>query len=136
MKNIESAIHKFLVERGWDKLHPSDLAKSISIEAAELLEIFQWVSMDIEKTKQDFKKMEEIKKELADVFIYAFEMAILLGIDTEKIIEKKLEQVRKKYPAELMRKKAKDGSGSGADPKYWKIKNSHRQSKNHNDFHF
>jgi hypothetical protein len=51
MKNIESAIHKFLVERGWDKLRPSDLAKSISIEAAELLEIFQWVSMDIEKTK-------------------------------------------------------------------------------------
>ena len=136
MKNIESAIHKFLFERGWDKLRPSDLAKSISIEAAELLEIFQWVSMDIEKTKQDFKKMEEIKKELADVFIYTFEMAILLGIDTEKIIEEKLEQVKEKYPAELMRKNAKDGSGSGADPKYWKIKNSHRQSKNHNDFHF
>jgi NTP pyrophosphatase (non-canonical NTP hydrolase) len=98
MKNIKSAIHKFLVERGWDKLRPSDLAKSISIEAAELLEIFQWVSMDIEKTKQDFKKMEEIKKELADVFIYAFEMTILLGIDTEKIIDEKWSKLRKNIP--------------------------------------
>ena len=86
MKNIESIIYQYLVERGWDKLRPSDLAKSISIEAAELLEIFQWVSMDIKETKQDSKKMEEIKKELADIFIYAFDMAILLGIDTEKII--------------------------------------------------
>jgi hypothetical protein len=52
-----------------------------------------------------------------------------IGIDTEKIIEEKLEQVNEKYPLELMRKNAKDGSGSGADPKYWKIKNFHRQSK-------
>ena len=129
MKNIETEIYKFLAERGWDKLRPSDLAKSICIETAELLEIFQWTSIDIKETKQDLKRMEEIKKELADVFIYAFEMAVLLGIDSEKIIKEKLEQVKKKYPAELMRKNAKDGSGSGADPKYWKIKNSHRQSK-------
>jgi NTP pyrophosphatase (non-canonical NTP hydrolase) len=129
MKNIETEICKFLAERGWDKLRPSDLAKSICIEAAELLEIFQWTSVDIKETKQDPKRMEEIKKELADVFIYAFEMAVLLGIDSEKIIKEKLEQVKKKYPAELMRKNAKDGLGSGADPKYWKIKNSHRQSK-------
>ncbi|PIP29524.1 hypothetical protein COX27_00930 [Candidatus Kuenenbacteria bacterium CG23_combo_of_CG06-09_8_20_14_all_36_9] len=105
------------------------MAKSICIETAELLEIFQWTSIDIKETKQDLKRMEEIKKELADVFIYAFEMTVLLGIDSEKIIKEKLEQVKKKYPAELMRKNAKDGSGSGADPKYWKIKNSHRQSK-------
>jgi len=129
MKNIETEIYKFLAERGWDKLRPSDLAKSICIETAELLEIFQWTSIDIKETKQDLKRMEEIKKELADVFIYAFEMTVLLGIDSEKIIKEKLEQVKKKYPAELMRKNAKDGSGSGADPKYWKIKNSHRQSK-------
>ena len=129
MKNIETEIYKFLAERGWDKLRPSDLAKSICIETAELLEIFQWTSIDIKETKQDLKRMEEIKKELADVFIYAFEMAVLLGIDSEKIIKEKLEHVKKKYPAELMHKNAKDGSGSGVDPKYWKIKNSHRQSK-------
>src|SRR3989344_3551785 len=129
MKNIESEIKKILVEHGWGQLRPSDLAKSISIEAAELLEIFQWTSVDIEETKRNAKKMEEIKKELADVFIYAIEMAVLLDLDVEGIVKAKLEQVKKKYPAELMRKNAKDGSGSGADPKYWKIKNSHRQSK-------
>jgi len=53
MKHLASEIKRFLEERGWDKLRPSDLAKSISIEAAELLEIFQWTSMDIEETKND-----------------------------------------------------------------------------------
>ena len=129
MKNIESEIKRFLVERGWDKLRPSDLAKSISIEAAELLEIFQWTSLDIEETKRDAQRIEDIKKELADVFIYAIEMAILLHLDVEKIVMAKLEQVRRKYPAELMRKNSKEESGSGADPKYWKIKNLARRSK-------
>ena len=129
MKNIESEIKRFLVERGWDKLRPSDLAKSISIEAAELLEIFQWTSLDIEETKRDAQRIEDIKKELADVFIYAIEMAILLHLDVEKIVMAKLEQVRRKYPAELMRKNSKEESGSGTDPKYWKIKNSARRSK-------
>ena len=127
MKNIESEIYQYLTERGWDKLRPSDLAKSICIEAAELLEVFQWSSISIKETKQDQKKMEEIKKELADVFIYAFDMAVLLGIDTERIIKDKLEQVKKKYPAELMRKNAKEDSGSGGDPEYIKIKNSYRK---------
>lgn len=127
MNNIESKIKEFLVERGWDKLRPSDLAKSISVEAAELLEIFQWISMDIAETKRDAEKMKEIKKELADVFIYAIEMAVLLDLDVKEIINAKLEQVQKKYPADLMRKNAKAESGSGDDPKYWKIKNSARQ---------
>ena len=132
MKNIESEIYQYLAERGWDKLRPSDLAKSICIEAAELLEVFQWSSPNIEETKKDAKKMEEVKKELADVFIYAFDMAVLLGIDTKKIIKDKLEQVKKKYPAELMRKNAKSESGSGEDKTYWKIKNSSRRFKNTN----
>lgn len=127
MKSIESEIKQFLFERGWDKLRPSDLAKSISIEAAELLEIFQWVSMDITETKNDSKKIEEVKKELADIMIYAIEMAALLDLDIEEIIREKLEKVREKYPAELMKKNAQQKSGSGTDPEYWKIKHSHRQ---------
>ena len=130
MKNIETEIYNYLSERGWDRLRPSDLAKSICIEAAELLEVFQWTSVSLEEAKQDSKKMEEIKKELADVFIYAFDMAVLLGIDTETIIKEKLNYVKKKYPAELMRKNAKEGSGSGTDSEYLKIKNQHRQSNN------
>lgn len=130
MKNIESEIYQYLKERGWSNLLPGNIAKSISIEAAELLELFQWTNHTIEETKKDTQKMEEIKKELADVFIYAFDMAVLLDIDTKKIIKEKLEQVKKKYPAELMRKNSKEGSGSGTDLEYLKIKNNYRKNKN------
>ncbi|MFA7169729.1 MAG: nucleotide pyrophosphohydrolase [Candidatus Paceibacterota bacterium] len=126
MKNIEIEIKKYLDDRGWDKLRPSDLAKSISIEAAELLELFQWTSMSIEETKADEEKMEQIKKELADVFIYALDMSVLLDFDTEQIIKDKLNHINKKFPAELMRKNAKQESGSGTDPLYLQIKKEYR----------
>lgn len=129
MKKIEKEIYKYLTERGWNKLRPCDIAKSISIEAAELLEIFQWTNASLEETKQDLDKIEEIKKELADVFIYAYDMAVLLGLDTEEIILKKIDHVKKKYPAELMRKNAKEGSGSGTDSEYLRIKNHHRRNR-------
>ncbi len=129
MKNIELEIQKYLDERRWNKLRPSDLAKSISIEAAELLEIFQWSSVNIEETKKNQHMMEEIKNELADVLIYAFDMAVLLGIDTKQIILDKLDKVKKKYPADLMRKNAKAESGSGNDLAYLEIKKKHRQAK-------
>ena len=61
MKNIETEIHKYLKERGWDKLRPSDLAKSICIESAELLEVFQWSSISIKEAKQNPQLMEQIK---------------------------------------------------------------------------
>ena len=126
MRGIEQAVLSYLTERGWDKLRPSDVAKSISIEAAELLEIFQWSSMSIEETKADPKKMDQIKKELADVFIYAFDMAVLLDLDTETIIKEKLEFVRNKYPAPLMKASAQEGPGSGNDAEYLRIKEEHR----------
>lgn len=129
MKNIELEIRKYLKERGWDKLRPSDLAKSICIEGAELLEIFQWSSVTIDEAKQNPHMMEEIKKELADVFIYAFDMAVLLNLDTGKIIKDKINFVKKKYPAELMKKNAKAESGSGNDSTYLAIKKQHRQGK-------
>jgi dCTP diphosphatase len=126
-RHMESEIREYLVERGWDTLRPSDVAKSICIEAAELLEIFQWTSVDIEETKKNSDVMEKIRGELADVLIYAFEMAVLLNLDTEQVIKKNLEHVRKKYPAALMQKNAKKGAGSGEDSAYWRIKNHHRK---------
>ena len=129
MKNIEIEIREYLDERGWDKLRPSDLAKSICIEAAELLELFQWTSLNIEETKRDKEKMEQIKKELADVLIYALDMAVLLNLDTEQIIKDKLEHIKNKFPAELMRKNAKKDSGSGTDPLYLEIKKKYREKK-------
>lgn len=128
MKELEKRIKRFLQERGWDHLRPSDLAKSVMIEGAELLELFQWENLELEKVKRGAAKMKEVEKELADVLIYAIQMAVLLNIDTAGIINKKLDYVEKKYPAEVMRKNAKKGSGSGADSEYWRIKKDHRKN--------
>lgn len=120
MKDLEKRVRQHLEERGWDHLRPSDIAKSIMIEGAELLELFQWENLSLEKVRENKEKIEEIKKELADVLIYALEMSVLLRLDTTKIISDKLDLAAKKYPAELMRKNAKEGSGSGADSEYWR----------------
>lgn len=129
MQDIEAGIREYLVERGWDNLRPSDLAKSISIEAAELLELFQWSSLTIEETKADTEKMTELKYELADVLIYAFDMAVLLDIDIKQIILDKLDKINQKYPARLMKTNAKEGSGSGTDPAYLRIKQEYRSGR-------
>jgi len=129
MNTVERKIHKFLKARKWDNLRPVDLAKSIMIEGAELLELFQWENLSLEEVKANKVKMEEIKSELADVLIYAIQMSVLLGLSVEKIINDKLSKVNKKYPAKLMRSKAKKDSGSGADSKYWTIKKTYRSNK-------
>ena len=127
MKELEKRVKQHLEERGWDHLRPSDISKSIMIEGAELLELFQWENRELEDIKKDPEKVEDIKKELADVLIYALEMSVLLELDTTEIINKKLDHAAKKYPAELMRKNAQKGSGSGADSEYWRIKKEYRQ---------
>jgi len=127
-KNVESKISKYLKERGWDDLRPSDLAKSIIIESAELLELFQWQSMTVEDVMADKEKLEEIKKELADVMIYSLELSIALGLNTEKIILDKLKLASEKYPAKLMLEdKNKE---RGTERNYLDIKKKHRQNKN------
>ena len=129
MRNIEKEIYKHLKDRGWDNLRPSDLAKSVMIEGGELLELFQWENLSLEKIKNDKEKIEEIKKELADVLIYCIQMSVLLEFDTEKIILDKLHYAAKKYPAKLMKKNARKGAGSGKDPEYWRIKKEYRKNK-------
>ena len=124
-KDIQNDVKQFLVDRGWDKLRPGDLAKSISIEAAELLEHFQWSNPDLGEVKSDEAKMIEIKKELSDVMIYALQMAALLELDATSIISAKLAKAAEKYPAELMM--AREGVGPGAEDAYLKIKKEYRQ---------
>ena len=130
MQALEKRIIKHLKERGWDNLRPSDIAKSIMIEGAELLELFQWENHELKNVRKNREKVEAVKKELADVLIYAIEMAVLLDLDTADIINKKLDHVSEKYPAKLMRKNAKKGSGSGADSEYWRIKRKYRANEN------
>lgn len=123
MKKLEKDIKAYLRARNWHTLRPSDIAKSISIEAAELLELFQWQSLDIKATKKDKEKMDKLRGELADVFLYAIEMAVLLDLDSEKIIRTKLAKIEEKYPAALMRKIKGE---KGTQKEYLKIKREYR----------
>ncbi len=129
MKNLEKDILEYLTDRDWHKLRPSDLAKSISIEAAELLELFQWTSMSPEEVKADPERLAKVKNELADIMIYCLDMAVILGIDSEVAIREKLEHVKKKYPAALMRATQTEKEPGNHDA-YWNIKKEHRKQEN------
>lgn len=92
MKKAVKEIIEFNRERDWDQFHsPENLAKSIAIEAGELLECFQWDA--------NFDK-QQVCDELADVVNYCIVMADRLGVDLEDIVLKKLEKNRQKYPVE------------------------------------
>lgn len=122
MKKLEEDILKYLQKRSWDTLRPGDIAKSILIEGAELLEHFQWENKELEDVRQDIKKRKVIGEELADVLIYAIELSVLLGLDTEAIIRSKLRKVEKKYPAKRMIKAGRTGNTNV----YWRIKQKER----------
>jgi NTP pyrophosphatase (non-canonical NTP hydrolase) len=126
MKDFEDTIRTHLRERGWDSLRPADLAKSIMIEGAELLEIFQWNNQTLEEVKSDEKKMGEIRKELADVMIYCFDMAVVLGIDVETMLSEKLKKVGEKYPTHLFNKNL-HSENPGTENSYLKVKEEYRR---------
>lgn len=124
MKKLEQEIARYLKERGWDTMTPSDMAKSISIESAELLELFQWGNKNITEIKADDAHMQKIRGELADVFIYCLDMAVLLGVDSEAAILEKLEHNKKKYPAKEMTQANNKGH-----ERYLEIKQQYRDEK-------
>jgi len=96
-KELVEKIVKFRDDRNWSQFHnPKDLAISISLEAAELLELFQW-SNSTEAVDNNF---QELQDELADILIYCTLMADKLDIDLDKSVEEKLEKNEKKYPVE------------------------------------
>ena len=89
-------IIKFTADRDWDQFHsPANLAKSISIEANELLECFQW--------SDDNYDLQSVKEELADVIVYCIDMLDKLGLDADEIINAKMDKNEAKYPVEKAR---------------------------------
>ena len=122
---MKQDILQHLTERAWHRLRPGDVAKSVSIEAAELLEVFQWDNPSLDEVKADDVRLQKVRGELADVLIYCFEMAALLGVDVETAMRDKLAKVQEKYPAELFRDLDPESQGTHAI--YWKIKREHRQ---------
>jgi len=86
-------IRKFTEDRDWDQFHsPANLAKSIVIEAAELLECFQWSDEDYDQ--------EHVKEELADVLVYSQNLLDKLGLDVDEIVNEKMSKNEAKYPVE------------------------------------
>lgn len=86
-------IRKFNDDRDWNQFHsPANLAKSIVIEAAELLECFQW--------SDEGYDMQQVKEELADVMVYSQNLIDKLGLDADEIINMKMSQNEVKYPVE------------------------------------
>lgn len=97
MEKSMEKINQFRDDRNWRQFHnEKDLAISISLEASELLELFQWKQPEEVTTTQ----LERIKEELADVLIYSYMMADNLNLDIDTIIEEKLEKNHQKYPVE------------------------------------
>ena len=93
--SVQEALRAFVAERDWAQFHsPENLAKSISIEAGELLECFQW-NADADAAR--------VRDELADVLTYCFLLADRLGVDPAQIVLDKLATTREKYPADRAR---------------------------------
>lgn len=101
MKDTTKArIRRFSEERDWEQYHtPANLAKSIVIEAAELLECFQWSDTDFNEA--------HVKEELADVMVYCQNMLDAFGWDEDEIVNAKMTQNERKYPVEKARGNAK-----------------------------
>ena len=100
MKALRDMVAGFVHERKWEPYHqPKNLAASISIEAAELLELFQWEDLDMADVRTNKRLMAEIKDEAADIMVYLLSLANSLQFDLSDAVAKKMESNRKKYKA-------------------------------------
>lgn len=95
----------FVAERQWEKFHtPKNLVAALSVEASELLELFQWRSEEAPETaKADPVLMGKVREELADVLYYTLRLADLLAVDLQAASEAKMRKNAEKYPAERVR---------------------------------
>ena len=106
MKELIRELREFTVERDWEQFHsPKNLAMALSVEAAEILEIFQWLTQEQSKNLTAETK-ERVSEEIADVMIFLTNLADKLGIDPIEAARNKVKINRIKYPAELVKGKA------------------------------
>lgn len=96
IQQLKDSVDRFKLDRDWEQYHtPQDLAVSISIEAAELLELFQW---RLGEKDLDSEKLERVKEELADVMIYCLSLANTIDVDVATIVNDKIKLNAEKYP--------------------------------------
>ncbi len=106
LDDLRQQMAEFVRARDWEQFHtPKNLAMSIAIEAAELMEHFQWLSTE-QSQQLDAAAREEIGEELADIVIYALSLSNFLGFDLADTVLRKMAKNERKYPAEQVRGKA------------------------------
>ncbi len=100
-------VDDFVAERDWQRFHdPKNLSASIAIEAAELMEHFQWLRTDeLDAVRNDRDKMEQIREETADIAAYLLSFASVMGIDVSRALADKMKKNAVKYPVEEYRGK-------------------------------
>ena len=102
IKSIQKQLSDFADERDWDQFHnPKNLAMALSVEASELVEIFQWLTPEQAEEIMDSSQSDHVKEEVADVMIYLLRLTDKLDIDLESIVSDKIVQNGKKYPVNL-----------------------------------
>jgi NTP pyrophosphatase (non-canonical NTP hydrolase) len=107
INNLQQRLREFAAERDWDQFHsPKNLSMALSVEAAELLEHFQWLS---EQQSQELsaEKLTAVAHELADIQVYLIRLADKLNVDLLKTVDEKMVLNAKKYPVEKVRGSAK-----------------------------
>ena len=107
LEKIKLKLRDFAEERDWEKFHdPKNLSMALSVEVAELVEIFQWSKSGGLDEINDPEIRKQIEKEIADIFNYLIKLVDLLDMDLEEVSLKKIEENAAKYPIEKVRGKA------------------------------
>ena len=107
---IQADVERFVSERDWlEYQDPKNLSMSIAIEAAELMELFQWQKSEpAEKLKANGRLVSRVREEVADVCIYCMSLANRFGFDLDEAIEEKLKRNRERFPIEEVKGKARN----------------------------
>ena len=101
LEKIKEIIRKFANDRDWNKFHtPKNLSMALSVEASELVEIFQWLSQE-ESKNINSKDIQNVKDEVADILIYLIRITDKLDIDLEEAVLEKIKKNSDKYPVEV-----------------------------------
>ena len=107
LENLKLKLREFSKERNWEQFHnPKNLATALSVEASELLEIFQWSNDGGLKEIDNPDKRQEIEKEIADIFNYLVKLVDILDIDLEEAALNKIKENAEKYPIETSKGKS------------------------------
>lgn len=107
LDELRARLRQFVAERDWEQFHsPKNLSMALSVEAAELVEIFQWLT-EAESAVLDSARRARVEAELADILVYLVRIADRLEVDLLQAVSRKMEENARKYPAERVRGQAR-----------------------------